>query len=54
MNKEEFAVDEKTYENQDGMIIKIVFSNLGNFILEYQKHVSLEETLKPTSTKVIN
>ena len=29
MNKEEFAVDEKTYENQDGMIIKIVFSNLG-------------------------
>ena len=29
MNKEEFALDEKTYENQDGMIIKIVFSNLG-------------------------
>ena len=29
MNKEEFAVDEKTYENQDGMIIKIIFSNLG-------------------------
>ena len=29
MNKEEFAVDEKTYENQDGMIIKIILSNLG-------------------------
>ena len=25
MNKEKFAVDEKTYENQDGMIIKIIF-----------------------------
>ena len=29
MNKEEFAVDEKTYEKQHGMIIKIIFSNLG-------------------------
>ena len=29
MNKEEFAVDEKTYENQDGLMIKIIFSNLG-------------------------
>ena len=29
MNKEEFAVDEKTYENQDGLVIKIIFSNLG-------------------------
>ena len=29
MNKEEFAVDEKTYENQDGFKIKIIFSNLG-------------------------
>ena len=29
MNKEEFAIDEKTYENQDGLKIKIIFSNLG-------------------------
>lgn len=28
MNKEEFAVDEKTYENQDGLMIKIIFSML--------------------------
>ena len=29
MNKEEFAVDKKTYANQDGLVIKIFFSNLG-------------------------
>ena len=29
MNKEEFAISEKTYENYDGLKIKIVFSNLG-------------------------
>ena len=29
MNKEKFAVDEKTYENQEGLVIKIIFSNLG-------------------------
>ena len=29
MNKEEFAIDEKTYENQDRLTIKIIFSNLG-------------------------
>ena len=28
MNKEEFVVDEKTYKNQDGLVIKIIFSNL--------------------------
>ena len=54
MNKEEFAVDEKTYENQDGMIIKIVFSNLGrrykkignNLYLMLEKETSkLEDSL---------
>ena len=29
MNKEEFAISEKTYENYDDLKIKIVFSNLG-------------------------
>lgn len=29
MNKEEFAVNEKTCENQDGLTIKIIFPNLG-------------------------
>ena len=29
MNKEEYALDEKTYENDDGLKIKIIFSNLG-------------------------
>ena len=29
MNKEEFIIDEKTYENHEGLKIKIVFSNLG-------------------------
>ena len=53
MNKEEFAVDEKTYENQDGMIIKIVFSNLGrrykkignNLYLMLEKTAKLEDSL---------
>jgi len=26
MNKEEYAIDEKTYENYDGLKIKIIFS----------------------------
>ena len=29
MNKEEFIIDEKIYENYEGSKIKIVFSNLG-------------------------
>ena len=29
MNKEEFAISKKTYENYDGLKIKIVLSNLG-------------------------
>ena len=29
MNKEEFIIDEKIYENHEGLKIKIVFSNLG-------------------------
>ena len=29
MNKEEFIIDEKIYENNEGLKIKIVFSNLG-------------------------
>ena len=53
MNKEEFAVDEKTYENKDGMIIKIVFSNLGrrykkignNLYLMLEKTAKLEDSL---------
>ena len=45
MNKEEFAVDEKTYENQDGMIIKIIFSNLGrrNKKIENNLYLMLEK-----------
>ena len=29
INKEEFKIDEKIYENHEGLKIKIVFSNLG-------------------------
>ena len=42
MNKEEFAVDEKTYENQDGMIIKIIFSNLGRRCKKNRKQSILD------------
>ena len=35
MNKEEFAISEKIYENYDGLKIKIVFSNLGR---KYKKN----------------
>ena len=54
MNKEEFAVDEKTHENQDGMIIKILFSNLGRrykkignnlYLMPEKKTVKLEDSL---------
>ena len=54
MNKEEFAVDEKIYENQEGLVIKIIFSNLGrrykkignNFYLMLEKETSkLEDSL---------
>ena len=50
MNKEEFAISEKTYENYDGLKIKIVFSNLGRRYKKIgdQLYLMLEkEGLKP-------
>uniref|UniRef100_A0A0V0H2Q5 Putative ovule protein n=1 Tax=Solanum chacoense TaxID=4108 RepID=A0A0V0H2Q5_SOLCH len=54
MNKEEFAIEEKTYENPEGLKIKIIFSNLGrrykkigeNLYLMIEKEtVRLEDSL---------
>jgi len=54
MNKEEFAIEEKTYENSEGLKIKIIFSNLGrrykkigdNLYLMIEKEtVRLEDSL---------
>jgi len=54
MNKEEFAIEEKTYENPKGLKIKIIFSNLGrrykkigdNLYLMIEKEtVRLEDSL---------
>jgi len=54
MNKEEFAIDEKTYENQDGFKIKIIFSSLGRrykklgenlYLMVEKETVSLEDSL---------
>ena len=50
MNKEEFAVDEKTYENQDGMIIKIIFSNLGR---RYKKIVMTQNEPRVAPTFIL-
>nr|CAC88786.1 putative coat protein [Nicotiana tabacum] len=54
MNKEEFALEEKTYENPEGLKITIIFSNLGrrykkignnlNLMLE-KEAVRLEDSL---------
>ena len=54
MNKEEFAISEKTYENYDGLKIKIVFSNLGRkykkigdqlYLMLEKEELKLEDTL---------
>ena len=49
MNKEEYAIDEKTYENYDGLKIKIIFSNLGRRYKKIGDNLSLmleKETVK--------
>ena len=49
MNKEEYAIDEKTYENYDGLKIKIIFSNLGRRYKKIGDNISLmleKETVK--------
>ncbi|KAK4706468.1 hypothetical protein R3W88_033976 [Solanum pinnatisectum] len=54
MNKEEFAVSEKTYENYDGLKIKIIFSNLGRrykkignqlYLMLEKEELKLEDSL---------
>ena len=54
MNKEEFAISEKTYENYDGLKIKIVFSNLGRrykkigdqlYLMLEKEELKLEDSL---------
>ena len=49
MDKEEYAIDEKTYENYDGLKIKIIFSNLGKRYKKIGNNISLmleKETVK--------
>ena len=41
MNKEEFIIDEKIYENHEGLKIKIVFSNLGRRYKKIGEHLYL-------------
>ena len=41
MNKEEFIIDEKIYENHKGLKIKIVFSNLGRRYKKIGEHLYL-------------
>ena len=41
MNKEEFIIDEKIYENYEGSKIKIVFSNLGRRYKKIGEHLYL-------------
>ena len=41
MNKEEFIIDENTYENHEGLKIKIVFSNLGRRYKKIGEHLYL-------------
>ena len=41
MNKEEFMIDEKTYENHEGLKIKIVFSNLRRWYKKIYEHLYL-------------
>ena len=54
MNKEEFAIEEKTYENPEGLKIKIIFSNLGRrykkigeklYLMIEKETVKLEDSL---------
>ena len=54
MNKEEFAISEKIYENYDGLKIKIVFSNLGRkykkigdqlYLMMEKEELKLEDSL---------
>ena len=54
MNKEEFAIEEKTYENPEGLKIKIIFSNLGRrykkigeslYLMIEKETVRLEDSL---------
>ena len=49
MNKEEYAIDEKTYENYDRLKINIIFSNLGRRYKKIGDNLSLmleKETVK--------
>ena len=49
MNKEEYAIDEKTYENYEWLKIKIIFSNLGRRYKKIGDNQSLmleKETVK--------
>jgi len=49
MNKEDYAIDEKIYENYDGLKIKIIFSNLGRRYKKIGDNISLmleKETVK--------
>ena len=41
MNKKEFIIDEKIYENYEGSKIKIVFSNLGRRYKKIGEHLYL-------------
>ena len=41
MNKEEFIIDEKIYENHEGLKIKIIFSNLGRRYKKISEHLYL-------------
>lgn len=41
MNKEEFIIDEKIYENHEGLKIKIVISNLGRRYKKRGEHLYL-------------
>ena len=54
MNKEKFTISEKTYENYDGLKIKIVFSNLGRrykkignqlYLMLEKEELKLEDSL---------
>lgn len=61
MNKEEFAVDEKTYENLDGLKIKIITSNIGrrykkvgeNIYLMLEKETARLEDSLTAMTRII-
>ena len=46
MNKEEFIIDEKTYENHEGLKIRIVFSNLGRRYKKIGEHLYLKNKVE--------